>query len=287
MSQARINHHYVPAGLLKKWYGDHIEGRNDGYRKYERNHEGEIKLNPHNISANSNCFEKDLNTTYFNLFSHNQELIKDTNSFEKELGDLDTKGLEIINKILKANDNFKEGDKDIFQQLDTEQKKLLCKFLLSLHVRHPKTLEHVRGVVKKHASSAIELIKSYADQINLSEHAEFYHKTSNLIAMREILNKESSINAIFSMNWYLIEAQTVEFFTGERPFITNFKENDFEIQVGFAVSLSPKVLMIGMHKKLLEGDLIKQINYIQEFVPFYNILVCKQSKRGGPTCLNN
>ena len=36
--------------------------------------------------------------------------------------------------------------------------------------------------------------------------------------------------------------------------------------------------MIGMHKKLLEGDLIKQINYIQEFVPFYNILVCKQSK---------
>lgn len=273
VSEAKINHHFIPQGLLRNWYcKDLSKGKNKGFRLYKRNFHGEIQLLPNLMSSKSSCSEKHLNTTYCKLFSESNEFVEDTDSIEDELGKLDNDGIEIINKILASN------KQEVLEDLSENDRNILSKFIVSLHLRSPETIKYAKALIAKNAKDEINYINMFAKSLKLDEHSELFQKTISMKTMMDTLNMPSSYQHVKNMNWLLIENEESNFFSGERPLIVNFSKDERELNLGFALSLSPAILMIGIHKKILDGNFEKQIEFIQNFTPYYNDLVCKQSK---------
>ncbi|MCO8056084.1 DUF4238 domain-containing protein [Acinetobacter towneri] len=271
MSQKSINHHYVPQGLLKNWYIKNSNHKNQGFWKYQRKYNGEVSLIPKPSSTQSSCSVNHLNTTYRNIFSITQEVIEDSNLIEDKLAKLDSDALVEINKIL-------ESPNERILNLQVEEKNILAKFILSLHFRHPETLELSKKMVEKNAADSLEFILQNLEKYNISHHLDLFKKNANLSTMMAKLNDPENYNHIVNMNWLVTVFDTDFFLSGEKPLVLNFSKNEIRPNFGFALSLSPTVLLIGIHPKLFKDDANSFQDFISKFVLDYNGIVCQQSR---------
>lgn len=284
MSQNSINHHYVPQGLLKKWYIKNSSEKNKGFWKYQRNRSGEVILIPTPSSTKSSCSKKDLNTTYQNVFSVTQEVIVDSNSIENELAKLDSDALDEINKILASKNNISEEKSNFLveeltrDKLNTEAKVLLAKFILSLHFRHPETLELVKKIVEDKGESYYTFLTQILKEYNIQDHLKFLSKNMNLHSMMRILNAPENYSHLVKMSWMIVVFNNDFLFSGEKPLVINFSKNETKPNEGFALSLSPTVLLIGIDPKFFENNFKGFQDFINAFVVSYNLIVCEQSR---------
>ncbi|MNC69252.1 hypothetical protein D3C75_1199220 [compost metagenome] len=67
-------------------------------------------------------------------------------------------------------------------------------------------------------------------------------------------------------------------FSGEKPLVLNFCKDEIYPSLGFALSLSPTVLLIGIHPKLFKNNHKDFLDFISKFVVSYNGIVCEQSR---------
>lgn len=269
MTESKKNHHFVPQGLLRNWYSTHEGVKNKGFRKYQRIHSGEIVLNRNIISTKSTCSQENLNTTYTNLFLLDQEYELDTDSIENELAEIDSKGIETIHKILLSNS---------FNNLNNADNENLSKFILSLHLRHPEMIQSVIEDVTEKGAHILKIIKKNIEKQEYLNHIDLMQRNNALNSITNILEVKENYEHIMQMNWFLISAEGIEFFSGEKPLIVNFSENERIFSFGFALALSPTTLMIGVDSRIfLEGE-VKMEDLFQFIAPHYNLLVCKQSK---------
>lgn len=271
MSQKSKNHHFVPQGLLAKWYIKNSNYQNKGFWKYQRKYNGEVSLIPKPSSTQSSCSVNHLNTTYQHLFSVTQELVEDTNSIEDELARLDSDALVEIQKIL-------ESPNERILNLQVEEKNILAKFILSLHFRHPETLEFSKQMVEKNAKDSLEFMLENLEKYDIGHHLDFFKKNANLSTMMDTLNNPENHQHIVNMNWIVSVFEDDFLLTGEKPLVINFNKNEIRPDLGFALSLSPTVLLIGIHPKLFENNFKGFQNFISKFVPSYNGIVCEQSR---------
>jgi len=268
MAESKKNHHFVPQGLLRNWYTEH-DGENQGFRKYQRNYSGEIVLNKNIISTKSTCSQENLNTTYTKLFLLDQEYELDTNLIEDKLAEIDTKGVETIQKILSIKS---------FNNLNSSDKESLSKFILSLHLRHPKTIESVMDDVSERGAQIFDIIKKNIEKQENFSHIDLMQRNNALISMIDILRNKENYEHILEMEWFLINSEGIEFFTGEKPLIVNFSENERIFSFGFALALSPTVLMIGADRRIFGEGGVKKQQLFEFIAPHYNLLVGMQSK---------
>lgn len=271
MSQNSINHHYVPQGLLKNWYIKNSNHKNQGFWKYQRNYNGRVDLNPNPRPTKSSCSENNLNTTYRNIFSITQEVSEDSNLIEDELARLDSDALVEVNKIL-------ESPNERILNIQIKEKNILAKFILSLHFRHPETLEFSKNMVEKNATDSLEFIFHNLDKYNISHHLDLFKKNANLSTMMRTLNNPENYQHMVNMDWIVSVFENDFFLTGEKPLVINFNKNEIRPDLGFALSLSPTVLLIGIHPKLFENNIKGFQDYISKFVLSYNGIVCEQSR---------
>ena len=271
MSQDSINHHYVPQGLLKNWYIKDFKGKNQGFRKYQRKYNGEVSLIPTLRSTKSSCSKEHLNTTYQNVFSVTKEVIEDSNSIEDELARLDSDALVEIQKIL-------ESPNERILNLQVEEKNILAKFILSLHFRHPETLEFSKQMVEKNAKDSLDFMLENLEKYDIGHHLDIFKKNVNLSTMMDTLNNPENHQHIVNMNWIVSVFEDDFLLTGEKPLVINFNKNEIRPDLGFALSLSPTVLLIGIHPKLFENNFKGFQDFISKFVPSYNGIVCEQSR---------
>lgn len=271
MSQKSINHHYVPQGLLKNWYIKNSNHKNQGFWKYQRKYNGEVSLFPNPCSSKSSCSEEHLNTTYKNIFSITQEVLEDSNSIEDELAKLDSDALVEIKKIL-------ESPNERILNLQVEEKNILAKFILSLHFRHPETLEFSKQMVEKNAEDSLEFILKNLEKYDIGHHLDLFKKNANLSTMMDTLNNPENHQHIVNMNWLVTVFNTDFFLSGEKPLVLDFSKNEIRPNLGFALSLSPTVLLIGIHSELFKDDANSFQDFINKFVLDYNGIVCEQSR---------
>lgn len=271
MSQKSINHHYVPQGLLKKWYAKNSDKKNQGFRKYQRKYNGEVSLIPDPCSSKSSCSENHLNTLYKNVFSIKEEVVEDTNTIEHSFHDLDTDALVLINTII-------ESPKEKINTLNSDEKSLLSKFILSLHLRHPETIQHAKNLIEQKADTHFKYIAGELEKYEIKNHLDYFKKNINLTAMRSILEDSESYRLFFDMDLVVIVSEDNFFFTGEKPLVLNFCKNEVIPSLGYALSLSPKLLLIGCHREFLKGEKIKFQDFMGKFPVKYNRIVCEQSR---------
>ena len=271
MSQKSINHHFVPQGLLAKWYIKNSNHQNKGFWKYQRKYNGEVSLIPRPSSTQSSCSGNHLNTTYKHLFSVTQELVEDTNSIEDELARLDSDALVEIQKIL-------ESPNERILNLQVEEKNILAKFILSLHFRHPETLEFSKQMVEKNAKDSLDFMLENLEKYDIGHHLDIFKKNVNLSTMMDTLNNPENHQHIVNMNWIVSVFEDDFLLTGEKPLVINFNKNEIRPDLGFALSLSPTVLLIGIHPKLFKNNFKGFQDFISKFVPSYNGIVCEQSR---------
>lgn len=271
MSQDSINHHYVPQGLLKNWYVKDSKGKNQGFRKYQRKYNGEVSLFPNPCSSQSSCSEEHLNTLYKNVFSITDEVIEDTNTIEHSFHDLDTDGLVLINSVLEA-------PREKIFALNKEEKELLSKFVLSLHLRHPETIQHAQEQLEQKANSSLKFISEKLVEYDLGNRLDYFKKNINLTTMRRTLDEPESYKLFCDMDLVAVVFEDDFFFSGEKPLVLNFCKNEVIPSLGYAISLSPRVLLLGYHPKFLKEDFAKYQDFLNKFIVSYNGIVCEQSK---------
>ncbi|ENX02595.1 hypothetical protein F900_01041 [Acinetobacter modestus] len=288
MSQKSSNHHYVPRGLLKNWYIKNSDHKNQGFWKYQRRN-GEVSLFPNPSSTKSSCSEKHLNTTYQNIFSIAQEVIEDSDSIEDELAKLDTSALEIINEKLVSKEYIESSENsdqssirfgilEIDSELTEQEKKILAKFILSLHFRHPETLELAKEMLEKEAQPTLDFLQKKLEKYGIGDHLDFYKKNTNLFTMLKTLNSPENFQHIYNMDWRIAVFNNDFLISGEKPLVINFLKNEIKPDLGFTLSLSPNVLLIGNHSLLLKDDLESLQKFINDFILDYNSIVCEQSR---------
>lgn len=271
MSQKSINHHYVPQGLLKKWYAKNSDKKNQGFRKYQRKYNGEVSLIPDPCSSKSSCSENHLNTLYKNVFSITEELVEDTNTIEHSFHDLDTNALVLINSII-------ESPVDKIDTLNSDEKSLLSKFILSLHFRHPETIQYAKNLLEQKADIYFNYISGELAKYEIENNLDYFKKNINLTSMRSILEDSESHRVFFDMDIQVVVSENDFFFSGEKPLVLNFCKDEVIPSLGYALALSPKVLLIGCHREFLKGEKIKFQDFINKFIVHYNRIICEQSR---------
>lgn len=261
------NHHFVPRGLLKKWYS-HNPDENKGFKKYVRNNENKFVLHNKIGSVNSTGSEFHLNTTYKGLLRADEESIEDKDTIENELEKLDDKAIKVINLLNKTEDLAK---------LSESYRMILSKFIMSLFMRHPQTIHEAKNMILNEGVSKINIIENAATNFNRPEQKDELLKTINLTSMLDTLNEKETYFKIFNMRWHLVKAIDIEFFSGHKPLVINFGKSNKKFEKAFGLSLSPKLLLVGMEKRLFNGNKYKQNKKRDEFSKKYNYYVIKQS----------
>ena len=267
MTESKKNHHFVPRALLKNWYS-HNPDENNGFKKYVRNNENKFVLHKKIGSVNSTGSEIHLNTTHKGLLRADDESIEDTNTIENELEKLDDKAIKIIN-LLKETENL--------DRLSGNNRELLSKFIISLFMRHPQTINIAKNMVLNKGASEINIIENATKNINRPEQKDELLKTINLTSMLYILNKKETYSKVLNMKWELVQAKDIEFFSGHKPLVINFGVSNKKFEKAFGLSLSPKLLLVGMEKNLFDGSKYKRDKKRDEFSKKYNYFVSKQS----------
>jgi hypothetical protein len=145
-------------------------------------------------------------------------------------------------------------------------------------MRHPDTINSVMSESSEKADKALNIIKKLAEDSGQIHQLEHFKRNFTLNSMLGVLNEPETYLRIARMKWLLIEAEGIEFFTGEKPLVANLRENERELKFGFGLALSPSVLFVGLHTELFKDKLKEEAKVIGNFAITYNIYVCKQSK---------
>lgn len=96
--------------------------------------------------------------------------------------------------------------------------------------------------------------------------------------MMMTLNVPENYSNLVSMSWMTVVFNHDFLLSGEMPLVIDFSKNGIRPNLGFALSLSPTVLLIGLHRKLFENDFNGLVSFINKFVLDYNGIVCQQSR---------
>lgn len=265
------NHHFVPQAMLRNWYSKDLLGKDiEGFKKIKRRYNGSINFSPKNTPSKSVCSKDYLYALHQDLLSSSPK--QDTNSLEDYFQVIDNNGSLIIQKIIE------KGNLDNLTEKNYQD---LYKFLLALHFRYPEQIDKVKSEVQNitHTASSIKWLQNTFDQAGIAEN---YTKLLNnfiLTTMREVLEDNNSYKNFRSMELSVVSSEHNIFFSGERPFIADFKSNNRVLNFGFVLALSPKVLLIGMTKKLIEQfkQQEQHLNFIAAQILSYNQKVCEQS----------
>ncbi|PAL13599.1 hypothetical protein B8W92_10375 [Moraxella osloensis] len=269
-NQNKLKHHFVPQGLLRNWYSRDEKGMN-GLKKISRKPNNTINFNPPHVSAKSCCSEEHLYTLNENLSSI--ITTQNTNILEDYFGDIDNNGLKSIRKII---------DDENLDELDEQQYHALYKFLAAFHFRSPEKINFVTDELKDRISGykIISHLQSSFEAANIGENYQKLIDNAILTSMQSVLESNSYLDFFRNLEYIVFSTQKDTFFSGENPFIVNFKPNENVVNTGFILALSPTKLLFGVNKnyfvRLNKRGLF--IDWLCSKIALHNQWVCEQSK---------